>query len=130
MTVTNTRMKIDRRRGPDFWIRILAWLGGISWFLMFAAMFIIDRAKPEAEKILSRVSGAEVSTTWDQTLLGYLFYLVIFGVCVSTVGIMINSKRYRREGDKFRLTLIVLGMLSIIGIAMYLFTVLMPDGSK
>ncbi len=128
MTVTNTTNELNRRRGPDFWVRILAWFGGISWVLMFAAMFIIDRAKPEAEKILSRVSGAEVSTTWDQTLLGYLFYLVIFGVCVSTVGIMINSRRYRREEDKFRLTLIVLGMLSIIGIAMYLFTVLMPDG--
>jgi uncharacterized membrane protein YhaH (DUF805 family) len=128
MTVTNTRVKIDRRSGPDFWVRILAWLGGISWVLMFAAMFIIDRAKPEAEKILSRASGAEVSTSWDQTLLGYLFYLVIFGVCVSTVGIMINSRRYRRDEDRFRLTLIVLGMLSIVGIAIYFFTVLMPDG--
>ncbi len=128
MIVTNTRVKLDRRRGPDFWVRILAWLGGISWVLMFAAMFIIDRAKPESEKILSRASGAEVSTTWDQTLVGYLFYLVIFGVCVSTVGIMINSKRYRRDEDRFRLTLIVLGMLSIIGIAIYLFTVFMPDG--
>ena len=128
MTVTNTRMKLDRRRGPDFWVRILAWFGGISWVLMFAAIFIIDRAKPEAEKILTRASGAEVRTTWDQTLLGYLFYLVIFGLCVSTVGIMINSKRYRREEDRFRLTLIVLGMLSIFGIAIYLFTVFMPDG--
>jgi uncharacterized membrane protein YhaH (DUF805 family) len=121
-------MKLDRRSGPDFWVRILAWFGGISWVLMFAAIFIIDRAKPEAEKILTRASGAEVRTTWDQTLLGYLFYLVIFGLCVSTVGIMINSKRYRREEDRFRLTLIVLGMLSIFGIAIYLFTVFMPDG--
>ncbi len=128
MTVTNTRVKLNRRNGPDFWVRILGWFGGISWFLMFAAMFIIDRAKPEAEKILTRTSGAEVTTTWDQTLLGYLFYLVIFGLCISTVGIMINSKRYRREEDRFRLTLIVLGMLSIIGITIYLFIVLMPDG--
>jgi hypothetical protein len=128
MTVTKTRMKLNRRSGPDFWVRILGWFGGISWFLMFAAMFIIDRAKPEAEKILTRASGAEVSSTWDQTLIGYLFYLVIFGLCVSTVGIMINSKRYRREEDRFRLTLIVLGMLSLFGLAIYLFTVLMPDG--
>ncbi len=128
MTVTNTRRKIDRRSGPDLWVRILGWLGGISWVLMFAAMFIIDRAKPEAEKIITRVSGTEVSTTWDQTLVGYLFYLVIFGVCVSTVGIMINSRRYRREEDRFKLTLIVLGMLSIVGIAVYFFTVFMPDG--
>ena len=128
MTVTDTRMKLDRRRGPDFWIRVLGWFGGISWFLMFAAMFIIDRAKPEAEKILTGASGAEVGTTWDQTLLGYLFYLVIFGLCVSTVGIMINSKRYRRAEDRFRLTLIVLGILSLFGIAIYLFTLLIPDG--
>ncbi len=128
MTVTNTRMKLDRRRGPDFWIRVLGWLGGISWFLMFAAMFIIDRAKPEAEKIITRASGVEVGTTWDQTLLGYLFYLVIFGLCISTVGIMINSRRYRREEDRFRLTLIVLGMLSLFGIAIYLFTLLIPAG--
>ncbi len=128
MTVTDTRKKLDRRSGPDFWVRVLGWFGGISWLLMFAAMFIIDRAKPEAEKILTRVSGAEVSTTWNQTLLGYLFYLVIFGLCISTVGIMINSKRYRRAEDRFRLTLIVLGILSLFGIVIYLFTLLIPDG--
>ncbi len=128
MTVTDTRKKLDKRSGPDFWVRTLGWFGGISWFLMFAAMFIIDRAKPEAEKIITRASGAEVDTTWDQTLLGYLFYLVIFGLCISIAGIMINSKRYRRAEDRFRLTLIMLGMLSLFGIAIYLFAVLMPDG--
>ncbi len=127
MTVSNTRMEPERRKGPDFWVKALGWLSGFSWVLMLLGLFIVERAKPQSENLLAKAAKIEVNTNWDQGLIKYLFYLVIFGLCTSIIGIMINSRRYRREEDRFKLTLVVLGMLSIFGIIIYLFTVFIPN---
>ncbi len=121
MTVTYTRRKLDRRKGPDPWVKALEWLGVVGWLLMFAALFIIDRAKPQAEKFLVKATKVEASTTWNQELTTALFYLMIFGLFISIIGIAINSKRYRRKDDRFRITLIMLGIISIFGIIKSIF---------
>ncbi len=120
MTVTNTRMKLDRRKRPDFWVKVLEWLGVFGWFLMFAALFIFDRAKPEDKNFLVKATKVGAHTTWNQELTNYLFYLMIFGLCISIIGIVINSRRYRRKDDRFRITLIILGVISIFGIIKYI----------
>ena len=51
MIENNTGMKPDRRRGPDLLIKILRWLGVFGWFVMIAALYITDRAKPEEENM-------------------------------------------------------------------------------
>ncbi len=121
MTVTNTRVKLDRRKGPDPWVKALEWLGVFGWLLMFTALFIFDRAKPESENFLIKATKVEASTTWNQELTTALFYLMIFGLCISIIGIAINSRRYRRKDDRFRITLIILGMISIFGIIKHFF---------
>ncbi len=120
MTVTYTRRKVDRRKGPDPWVKALEWLGVFGWLLMFAALFIIDRAKPQSENILVNAAKVEASTIWNQELTNALFYLMIFGLCISIIGIVINSRRYRRKDDRFRITLIMLGVISIFGIIKYI----------
>ncbi len=115
-------MKQERRKGPDLWVKVLGWLGVFGWFLMFMALFIIDRAKPEDENIFTKAAKIEVRTTWNQELTNYLFYLMIFGLCISIIGIVINSRRHHREDDRFRLNLIILGIISIFGIIKFLFS--------
>ncbi|MBO1224874.1 MAG: hypothetical protein JYX80_10655 [Candidatus Scalindua sediminis] len=126
MTVTNTRMQLDRRKGdrrkgPDPLVKALEWLSVFGWLLMFAALFIIDRAKPQSENFLIKATKVEASTTWNQELTSALFYLMIFGLCISIIGIAINSRRYRRKDDRFRITLIMLGVISIFGIIKHFF---------
>ncbi len=126
MTVTNTRMQLDRRtgdrrKGPDPWVKSLEWLGVFGWFVMFVAIFIIDRAKPEEENMFTKAAKVSVRKTWDQELIHYLFYLMIVGLCISIIGIAINSRRYRRTDDRFRITLIMLGIISIFGIIKHFF---------
>jgi hypothetical protein len=58
-------MKPERRKGPDFWVKVLGWIGGLSWFLMLLGLFIIGRAKPQSENLLAKAAKVEVSTTWD-----------------------------------------------------------------
>ncbi len=120
MAVNGTEKKPERRKGPDFLVRILGWLGVFGWFLMFVALFIVDRAKPEAEFILSKAARSTVRNAWDQGLVTYLFYIMILGLFISIVGIIINTRRFHREDDRFRLTMALLGIISIFGIVKYL----------
>ncbi len=121
MSVYRTRMEPERRSGPDLWVRILGWLGVFGWLLMFVALFIIDKAKPQNEFNFSRAANAKLRSTWNPELTGYLFYLMIFGLCVSIIGSVINARRLHREDDRFRLTMILLGTISVFGIVKYLF---------
>ncbi len=121
MIENDTDMKPDRRRGPDLWVKTLRWLGVFGWFIMIAALFIIDRARPEEENMFTKAANVSVRTTWNMELFHYLFYLMIFGLCISVIGIVINSRRHHRADDRFRYILIILGIISAFGIIKYLY---------
>ena len=121
MTVDNTKIRQERRKGPDLLVKLLGWLAIVGWFLMFMVLFIIDRAKPEYENMFTKAANIKVRTSWNQELINYLFYLMIFGLCMSIIGLVINSRRHHRAKDRFRYTLIILGIISLLGIIMHLF---------
>ncbi len=121
MTENDTGRRPDRRRGPDLWSKTLRWLGVFGWFVMFVAIFIIDRAKPEEENMFTKAAKVSVRKTWNQELIHYLFYLMIFGLCISVIGIVINSRRHHRKDDRFKYILIILGIISSFGIVKYLY---------
>ncbi len=121
MPVDYTKMRTERRKGPDLWVKLLGWLAIVGWFLMFMVLFIIDRAKPEYENMFTKAANIKVRTSWNQELINYLFYLMIFGLCMSIIGLVINSRRHHRAKDRFRYTLIILGIISLLGIIMHLF---------
>ncbi len=116
-----TKTKPERRKGPDLWVKLLGWFAIAGWFLMFMVLLIIDRAKPEHEDIFTKKANIEVRTTWNQELINYLFYLMIFGLCMSIIGLVINSRRHHRAKDRFRYTLIILVIISLFGIIRHLF---------
>lgn len=121
MTENNSDMKPNRRMGPDLLIRILRWLGIFGWLVMIVALYIIDMAKPEEENMFTKTANVSVRTTWDPELIHYLFYLLIFGLCISVIGIVINSRRHHRKDDRFRYILIILGAISVFGIIKHIF---------
>ncbi len=121
MVEDNVIIQQDRRRGPDFWTEALRWLGIFGWFVMIVALFVIDRARPEEENLFTKNLDVSVRKTWDLELIHYLFYLLIFGLCISAIGIIINSRRHHRKDDRFKYILITLGAISTFGIIKYLF---------
>ncbi len=121
MTENDTGIRPDRRKGPDLWTKILRWLGVFGWFVMIVALYVIDRARPEEENMFTKAAKVSVRETWNQELIHYLFYLMIFGLCISVIGIVINSRRHHRKDDRFKYILMVLGVISFFGIIKYLF---------
>ena len=121
MVENNTDMKPDRRRGPDVWDKTLRWLGVFGWLVMIVALYVIDMAKPEEENMFTKAANVSVRKTWNMELFHYLFYLMIFGLCISVIGIVINSRRHHRKDDRFKYILMILGVISFFGIIKYLF---------
>ena len=121
MTENDTGIRPDRSRGPDLWSKTLRCLGIFGWFVMFVAIFIIDRAKPEEENMFTKAANVSVRKTWNMELIHYLFYLMIFGLCISIIGFVINSRRHHRKDDRFRYILIIMGIISSFGIIKYLY---------
>ena len=61
MVMKKNKTIIERRKGPDLWGKVLGWLGVFGWFLMFVALFIIDRAKPQTENIFTKASKGPIT---------------------------------------------------------------------
>jgi len=120
--------KSERRGGPDIWIRLFKWLGITGWVLIAVAMWLLGKAKPDdanftADPHLYEQAKIpfELRTTWNEELTAYIFYIMIIVLCLSVSGLLINAGRLSRDNDAIRINLIVLGVISILGIAFYIF---------
>ncbi len=114
----------DRRKAPD-WIVIFGRLFGVfGWFGLFIALVLMAKAKPESsfidESFLAQF-GYEVTLrrAWDMGLARYIYYLMIMGVVLSTIGLFLHSRRSKREADGYGLYLMVLGVISMAGVIFY-----------
>ena len=113
----------ERRKGPDFWLRSLGWLAVVGWLCMFIALILFEKAKPPAGSFFERREGMYIRRSWNEDLGEYMGYLMIAGLIISILGLMINAKRHRRKSDQYRLSLILLGLISAAGIVYYFFFV-------
>ena len=111
----------ERRKGPDLWIKSLRWFAIVGWLFMVSALVIFAKAKPQVETFIERYYSIKLRTIWDMEWMRYIFYLMILGLCISCVGLAINIKRHRRKNDEYRVSMILLGLISLFGIILYLF---------
>ncbi|MFH1741082.1 MAG: hypothetical protein ABIH23_18940 [bacterium] len=112
---------IERRKGPDIWVRLIGWFGVIGWLVLLGAMFIAGKAQPHFETFFDRLFHIQVRETWNLQLVEYIFYLMIFGFCISAIGLLINATRHHRKYDRYRDYLVLLGVISLAGIIKHLF---------
>lgn len=109
-------LRRDRRRREDFWVRFLEWLVVGSWFLLFIALLVFSKAKPQIETFFERYYNLPVNPDWNLEFLFYLRILMILGLILSVLGLTINWRRSRRAEDQFRVSLVVLGAISLLGL--------------
>ncbi|MCB1767899.1 MAG: hypothetical protein KDJ22_17905, partial [Candidatus Competibacteraceae bacterium] len=78
---------VERRGGQDLLLRIMSGLGIVGWAFLLVVMVVIDRAKPDDPAFIPNERIFEMTgtpyhlrTTWDQSLLTYIFYLLSVGL--------------------------------------------------
>ena len=109
----------ERRKGPDFWIRFLKTLAVFSWIFMLIVLIILEKAKPQFETFFDRFYHLKLRTTWDYALAEHIYHIMFAGVLISAVGLAISFKRYRRKEDMYPVSLMLIGLFSLVGILLY-----------
>jgi uncharacterized membrane protein YhaH (DUF805 family) len=111
-----TYPRVERRQRADFWVRSLEWLVVGSWMLLLLALLLLSKAKPQVETFFERYYQLPLDSSWNLELLFYLRLLMGLGLCLSVAGLIINWRRSRRAGDEYRVSLLILGVISLIGL--------------
>lgn len=106
----------DRRKRTDIWARLLTGFNAASWVIILAILIVTERAKPEFESFFDRFYRLDIRTTWDMAYVEYLLYLAVGGAGFSVVGLLLSMVRARRRTDRKRLSLLIAGIVSVVGI--------------
>ncbi len=121
MLFETSRNRIERRRGPDFWMKFINWVAVGGWVLMFAGLIIFGKAKPEMSTFFDRMRNVPIRTDWDQGLINNIIPLMLIILCFCTIGLGINSQRVKRRDDQYNISLIILGTMAGIVIMLFVF---------
>lgn len=104
----------NRRRGPDFVIKLINWISGISWGILATVFLFLILSNPTSKGMsVSRPSLKGTSTAWMSNV---IYALLIFLILLSISGIIFNMARMKRKTDKMKLTFFFSGILAIFGL--------------
>lgn len=110
----------ERRRKKDW---VLQWLDVsviLTWALTFIALVLFLMAMPEKPNTIDRFYGYPVRLDWDLSIVRYSIYLMLVLFVITSVSVVLNATRLKREGDHYRPTLVVMGALSLALILIYI----------
>ena len=110
----------NKRKGPDLLISLINWISVAGWILIIAVLVIIGKAQPAMVTFWDRLLQTGVDSSWDIELAQYAFYLMVVLLFLGLAGLFMNSKRHKRKTDRYRVSLIVMTLFSVAGIAVYL----------
>jgi formate hydrogenlyase subunit 3/multisubunit Na+/H+ antiporter MnhD subunit len=119
MTLNNSS-RIERRKGPDIWMKIVSWASIAGWIVLFAIIYILSKAKPQTENFFDKMLNVRLRKTWDIDLAQYAFYLMIFLLIFSFSTFIINIKRHKRKTDRYSPSIILMFIFSVMGIISYI----------
>ena len=112
--------QIERRRRKDWVSKSIGIISGIGWVLSIVSLLLLETASPDKSNFFSRFLGAPVRGSWNSTVLmiSFVSLVTVFAACA--LGMVFNILRHRRKSDRFNRSIIILGIASIIGIALFL----------
>jgi magnesium-transporting ATPase (P-type) len=103
----------DRRKGPDFWVRLTQVLTIVGWLLFIVALIISYYAAPETNYGINRYHHIEVRSFWLYSYTRYLYFILWFNAALSFGCFIINSYRSKRAEDSKYFNLVLLFLVSI-----------------
>ena len=119
MVFETERNRIERRRGPDFWVKLINWVASVAWIMMLVGLYLFEKAKPRFSTFFDRSFEVPVATGWDYDLIRRMMLAMLAVLSLCTIGLAINSQRHKRRDDRYNLSLIILGVISSIVIIIF-----------
>ena len=120
----------NRRRQADWGVNAAAVLSVLAWVVAFSVVLVLDIASDnvQMEGLQAWLAGGGGAGTagggggWNIVLLRQigLILLVVSFLC-SVAAFMFNLMRMRRKTDKYRKSVIIMGLITLVGIIAYVY---------
>lgn len=111
----------EKRKGEDWIIKTIRGISLVTWFLMLVVVMLIEKAKPVPETFFDRWMGLSSQQGWNLGLYHSAFLLMLLVMLLASLGLVFNSVRKRRKTDSWRVNLILIFIMALVGSAHYLF---------
>lgn len=109
----------ERRIQQDWILQWLDFSVVITWFMTLIISVNFLLAKPPWKFGIQKFWGSVVRTEWDVELLIRNLYLFTAMLLISGFSLFLNSFRMKRTGDRYRMTLIIAGIVSLVALLIY-----------
>ena len=117
---TALKVRRDRRKKADWVVRSVSILSVLGWLSAVVTLFFIGKAEPSGVNLYTKLLQAEVITAWDVGMLRLACVFLLFSIVTCAAGMIANVTRKRRKTDRYNKSVIILGVLSIVGFIVFL----------
>lgn len=115
--------RIDRRSGPDFWVKLIKTMSILVWAVMLIILLLMEKAKPEVESFFSHLFQIQLRQSWDLHFLTIAFILSIFMLMFTSFTLLVNRKRHRRRTDRYSKSVIIMMIFSFLIIVFFFYKI-------
>ena len=105
----------EKRRQADWVVNAASALSVASWLVAFSVLLLLDIASPERADFFSNVFEGNLRTAWNLPILYAAFILLILAIISCIAAFIFNMMRMRRKTDKYRKSIIVIGLVTVVG---------------
>jgi hypothetical protein len=106
----------DRRGKPDFWLKTVGVSAALAWIVAAVSCSVFWIARPEQTWAPAAWGDVPLRTTWNENLRLVSITLTAATLALCVVGLAINSRRMKREGDRWNRSLILLAVAALGGL--------------
>jgi len=110
----------EKRKGPDLLLKAIKVLSFVAWLLMLVVILLVEKAKPEPETFFDRWMDLSTQQGWNLDLYHSAFLLMLSVMSLAFLGLVFNSVRRRRKTDSWRVNLILVFIMALVGSVHYL----------
>jgi len=111
---------MNERTRSDFVVKLKNVSAVLSWFLGFGIFVLLGFARPPVRGFFDRQYDITFQQSWNMMLVQYAYFLMYPLVLICIIGLIANASRHKRKYDTYSASLIVLGLLGILGIVYFL----------
>ena len=110
----------ERRRRKDWVVRLVSIGALLGWCAAIVSLMLVRFAVPRRGTMFHFFEGIFYYGHWDTNLLRIALITLVISFFICVIGFIANIARSRRKSDRFHKGVITMGILSLIGIVVFL----------
>jgi bacteriorhodopsin len=90
-------------------------MSALAWVILFSVWIVLHMAAENEAGIFNVILGIDVpQNPLRATLLPIAYYMLLVSIAICFIAFLFNRMRMRRKTDKYRISIFVIGGISII----------------